>query len=140
VAKTDLGLLKQTSIIIHDREGLERLALMPGIKHTISARRSEQRANLSWLIRNGRLIGRHSFHPCRSFFVVTPVVRGLNVVWIVVTPCSAHSFRVPVVGHDVIIVRELFVADGADATCRRILRFSSFRISAGDRSSRYPRG
>src|SRR5215475_10423729 len=55
-------------------------------------------------------------HPGRSFFVVAPVVCGLNIVWMVVAPGSAHPFRVPVVGYDVVIVRELFVADGADAT------------------------
>ena len=61
------------------------------------------------------MIGRQSFHPGRSLFVVAPIVCGLNVIRMVVAPGSAHSFRVPVVGHGVVVVRELFVADGANA-------------------------
>jgi len=37
----------------------------------------------------------------------------LNVVWMVISPRSAHPFWIPMVGHDVVIVGELFVADGA---------------------------
>jgi hypothetical protein len=54
--------------------------------------------------------------PRRSFLIITPPVRGLDIVGVVVAPCSAHSFRIPMVRHHVIVVSELFVADGADAT------------------------
>src|ERR1700720_1343798 len=39
-------------------------------------------------------------------------MRCLNVVWVVIPPRSAHSFRIPVVGNHIVIVCELFVADG----------------------------
>jgi len=42
-------------------------------------------------------------------------VDGLNVVWVVVPPCSAHIFGMDVVGDHVAIVGELFLAEGADA-------------------------
>jgi hypothetical protein len=38
---------------------------------------------------------------------------GLNVVGMVISPRSSHSFRFPVVGHDIVVVCELFVADRA---------------------------
>ena len=37
----------------------------------------------------------------------------LNVIWMVISPRSAHPFWIPVVRHDVVIVAELFVADRA---------------------------
>src|SRR5271154_7141857 len=37
----------------------------------------------------------------------------LDIIWMVVPPRSSHSFRVLVVRDDVVIVREVFVADGA---------------------------
>ena len=37
----------------------------------------------------------------------------LNIIWMVISPRSAHPFWIPMVGHDVVIVGELFVADGA---------------------------
>jgi hypothetical protein len=40
----------------------------------------------------------------------------LDIVRMVVPPGSTHSFRIPMVRHHVIVVSELFVADGADAT------------------------
>lgn len=55
----------------------------------------------------------------------------------VVSPCPSHSFGIPVVWHDVVVVGEFFMADGDFLSCSTILRFSSFRISVGDRSSRY---
>jgi hypothetical protein len=36
-----------------------------------------------------------------------------NVVWMVVSPSSAHPLWIPMVGHDVVIVGELFIADRA---------------------------
>jgi len=49
----------------------------------------------------------------RSLFPVAPPVDRLNVFWVVVSPCSAHSTGIDMVGHDVAIVGELFMADGA---------------------------
>jgi hypothetical protein len=46
---------------------------------------------------------------------------------------SAHSFGILVVWHDVVVVRELTVADGADSVLSGDFRFRSFRISTGDR-------
>lgn len=37
----------------------------------------------------------------------------LNIVWVVVSPSSAHPLGIPMVWNDVVIVRELFMADGA---------------------------
>jgi hypothetical protein len=37
----------------------------------------------------------------------------LNIVWMVVSPSSSHSFGIPMIWHDVLVVRELFMADGA---------------------------
>jgi hypothetical protein len=37
----------------------------------------------------------------------------LNVVWMVISPRSAHPFWIPMVGHDVATVGELFMADRA---------------------------
>jgi hypothetical protein len=39
-------------------------------------------------------------------------MRCLNVVWVVIPPRSSHSFWIPVVGNHIVIVCELFVADG----------------------------
>ena len=36
----------------------------------------------------------------------------LDIVWMIVPPGSSHPFRIPVVWHDIVVVRELFVADG----------------------------
>jgi len=38
---------------------------------------------------------------------------SLNVSRVIVSPCSAHSTGIDMVGHDVAIVGELFMADGA---------------------------
>jgi hypothetical protein len=37
----------------------------------------------------------------------------LDIIWMVVPPRSSHSFRVLVIRDDVVIVREVFAADGA---------------------------
>src|ERR1700722_17338175 len=37
----------------------------------------------------------------------------LDIVWVVISPGSSHSFRIPVVGDHIVIIRELFVTDGA---------------------------
>lgn len=42
-------------------------------------------------------------------------MRGLDVVRMVISPRSSHSFGISVVRHDVVVIRELVVADGADA-------------------------
>ena len=39
----------------------------------------------------------------------------LDIIRVIVPPRSAHSLRIPMVRDDVVIVRELFVADRADA-------------------------
>src|SRR6266849_1985941 len=39
-------------------------------------------------------------------------MRRLDIVWVVVSPTSAHSFWIPVVRNHIVIVCELFVADG----------------------------
>ena len=36
----------------------------------------------------------------------------LNIVWVVVSPSSAHPLGIPMVWDDVVIVGELFMADG----------------------------
>jgi hypothetical protein len=33
---------------------------------------------------------------------------GLDVLRMIVSPCASHSFGIPVVGDDVVVVRELF--------------------------------
>ena len=79
----------------------------------------------------GRLIGRKSLpgspfsplykmrthgsivHSGRSFFFIAPEMCCLDVVRVIISPSSAHSFRIPVIWHDVVVVCEFFVADGA---------------------------
>ena len=39
----------------------------------------------------------------------------LDIVRVVISPRSAHSFRILVVRNDVVVVGELFVTDGADS-------------------------
>jgi hypothetical protein len=36
----------------------------------------------------------------------------LDIVWMVVSPRPSHPFRIPVFWHDVVVVRELLMADG----------------------------
>jgi hypothetical protein len=40
-------------------------------------------------------------------------MRCLDIIWVVIPPRSAHSFRIPVVGNYIVIVCELFMADSA---------------------------
>src|SRR5712691_11896581 len=40
-------------------------------------------------------------------------MRRLNVVWMVVPPRPSHSFRVPVVRHDIAVIREFLMANCA---------------------------
>ena len=49
----------------------------------------------------------------RSFLFIAPEMRCLDVVRVVIRPRSAHSFGIPVVWNHILIVRELFMADGA---------------------------
>ena len=39
----------------------------------------------------------------------------LDIVWVIVSPRPSHSFGISMVWHDVVVVRKLFVADGAFA-------------------------
>ena len=55
-------------------------------------------------------------HSGRSFFFVTPPVCCLNIVRVIVSPGSTHSFRIPMIWDHVVIVGEFFMADGANAT------------------------
>jgi hypothetical protein len=41
---------------------------------------------------------------------------GLDIVGVIVPPRTPHSLWVPMVRHHVTVVRELCVADGADAS------------------------
>jgi hypothetical protein len=52
-------------------------------------------------------------HSSGSFFFVAPPMRCLDVVWVVVSPSSSHSFGILVVGDDIVVIREVFVANGA---------------------------
>jgi hypothetical protein len=52
-------------------------------------------------------------HSRRAFFFIAPEVRCLDIVWVVVPPRSSHSFWIPVVRNHIVIVCELFLADGA---------------------------
>jgi hypothetical protein len=40
-------------------------------------------------------------------------MRCLDIVWVIIPPRSSHPFRLSVVWHDVIVIRELFVTDRA---------------------------
>ena len=53
-----------------------------------------------------------SVYPGRSFFFIAPEMRCLDVVWVIISPRSAHSFRIPMVWNHIVIVCELFMADG----------------------------
>ena len=52
-------------------------------------------------------------HSGRSFLFIAPEMRCLDVVRVIISPSSAHSFRIPVVWNHIVIVCELFVTDGA---------------------------
>lgn len=48
-----------------------------------------------------------------SFFSVAPPMCCSDIVWVVVSPCSSHAFGIPVVWYDIVVIRELLVADCA---------------------------
>lgn len=52
-------------------------------------------------------------HSARAFLFIAPEMRCLDVVWMIVSPSSAHSFWIPVVWSYIVIVCELYVADCA---------------------------
>src|SRR6266446_8454157 len=49
----------------------------------------------------------------RSFFPVAPPMRRADIVWVIVSPRPSQTLRFPVVWHNVVVVRKLFVADCA---------------------------
>jgi hypothetical protein len=51
-------------------------------------------------------------NPGRSFFPVAPPMRRPDIVWVVVSPRSPHSFGISMIRHDISVVGELFVTDG----------------------------
>jgi hypothetical protein len=53
-------------------------------------------------------------HSGRSFFPVAPPVRGLDIVWVVISPCSTHPLRILVVWDNIVAIGEFLLADGAD--------------------------
>lgn len=53
---------------------------------------------------------------CRSLFAVTPPMCCLDIVWVVVSPSTTHPFRISMVGHDIVVVGEFFMADRANTT------------------------
>src|SRR5258708_13641577 len=81
-----------------------------------------------------------AIHSGGSLFPIAPPVCCLDIVRMGVSPRSPDAFGITVVCHDVVVVRELFLADGTLPVLLEIFRFGSFRISAGDLSSRYPLG
>lgn len=69
----------------------------------------------------------------RPLFPVAPPVDSLNIVGMIIPPRSAHAGGIDVVGHNVAVVRELFIADGALAFLGKNLpvkKLSHFRIRA----------
>lgn len=57
-------------------------------------------------------------------------MRCLDIVWMVVSPRPSHSFGLPMVWHDIVVVRELMVAYCADAVLLGdfpLQKFSQFR-------------
>ena len=49
----------------------------------------------------------------RSLFSIAPPVNCLNIIGMVVAPGSSHASRIDVVGHDVVVVGELYTAECA---------------------------
>jgi hypothetical protein len=69
----------------------------------------------------------------RPLFSVAPPVDGLNVLRMVVSPCPSHAAGIDVIGYDVAIVAELFIAESALAVLVNNLlvqQFAHFRIRA----------
>lgn len=50
----------------------------------------------------------------------------LNIVRMIVSPRSSHPLRIPVVWNDVVVVRELFVANGASPVLLNDLPIQQF--------------
>jgi len=67
-------------------------------------------------------------------------MRCLDIAGMVVAEGSSHSLWVYVLGDHVVVIREFVVTDRTDPLLLTIFCLSGFRISAGDRSSRYPLG
>jgi hypothetical protein len=44
--------------------------------------------------------------PSRALFPVAPEVRGLDILWMIVSPHPSHSSRIDVVGYDVAVIRQ----------------------------------
>jgi hypothetical protein len=55
-------------------------------------------------------------HSARSFLFVTPPMCCLDIVRMIVSPRPSHPFGISMVGHDVVVVCKLVVADGAFRT------------------------
>jgi hypothetical protein len=76
----------------------------------------------------------------RSLFSIAHPVHRLDIVGRVVSPRPSHSFGVDMVGHDVVVIGELYMAERAFPALLDNLaveQLSHFFIGA---SSRYPRG
>lgn len=52
-------------------------------------------------------------HPHRPFLKVAFPVSCLDVIGMIISPCSSHPFRVFVLGHNVVEIREWFAANSA---------------------------
>lgn len=55
----------------------------------------------------------------------------LDIVWVIVSPGSAHAFRFLVVGNDVVVISELLVADSAYPTLLEDLAVHQFAHFGG---------
>jgi hypothetical protein len=42
-------------------------------------------------------------------------MRRLDIIRVIVSPGSAHAFRILVVWNDIVVIREFLMTDGADA-------------------------
>lgn len=60
----------------------------------------------------------------------------LNIVWVIVPPRSAHSFRILVVRNNVVVVRKLFMTDRAYAALQP--DFAVQQLSHFCRRSKFP--
>jgi hypothetical protein len=56
--------------------------------------------------------------PAGTLLSVAPPVNRLNVIGMVVSPCSSHTTGVDIVRHDIAVIAELLLAAGADAILR----------------------
>jgi transcriptional regulator with XRE-family HTH domain len=54
-----------------------------------------------------------SVHSDRSLPSITPPMRCSNIVRVVISPSTTHPFRFVVIGDDIVVIGELFVADCA---------------------------